>query len=231
MAKKKATLPESKTPEATTGKVDAVKIEGTLAPKPTAPVTSSVVGLLAGLQGKKSKAKTPVMDLVEQTKGEVAKLRELHSALEAAKVAYTDAAEKLIASVQPKYREYVRNIAYVSSVHVSDGQADLLVSWKDAYSAIPLDIKAEIETVVGAEKFKEFFAITAKIEATTADETVIKQVVELLQKSGLMGHFEVEGFIKPTTRFTQERFKAFTADQNGQLDPLVKQYKPSVRIR
>lgn len=216
MAVKKQTLP--------TGRVQAVEV------KPKSSPTVALADKLAGLSNKKSKAKTPVLDITEPVAGIVDRIRALHDDMEHAKEKYTEATEELIASVQPKYREHLRKVAYVSSVNVTNSREDLLVTWRAAYSAIPLEVRKEIEEVIGKEKFDLWFSTSASINITTAKPDIIEKVMDLLQKSGLMEYFKVEGFIEPSAKFTQERFRAFTAEQNGKLDPLVKQYKPSVRV-
>ena len=221
---KKTTKPEA----VTTGKVDAVKVE----PKVEAPkTTTTLADKLAGLSKGKTKAKTPVLDLVEPVPGIVAKAVRLHKEYQEKKAEYEALQAELIEAAGPKYREYLAKVQFVNTALVTNGTENVSLTWKDAYSSIPLAVRSEIEAVVGEAKFKDFFATTASINLTTADEAVINKVVDLLEKAGLLGQFEVEGFIKPNTRFTTERFKVFTSDQNTQLDPLVKQYKPSLRVR
>lgn len=225
MARKQVEKPEVKQP-AQSKPVELVKV--------SQPVAGSGLAAKLTALGSKSpkKAKTPTLELDAKTVGiNVSKIRGLKTALDAAKAEYEAACEELTATVAPKYRDYVRRVQYVSSAHVSDGTEDLLISWKDAYSKIPLEVRDELVKIIGPEKFGLFIETGAEIKIKTADESVISKVVEVLEKSGLVEHFEIEGFLKPSTKFTQERFKLFSDEQNGQLDPLVKQYKASVRVR
>jgi len=210
-------------PAVSTGKLELVSVEKK---------SSGLDAVLASAEVKRPKSKSPMLEIKEPIPGIIKKISGLKAALEDAKAQFEAAGKTLTDVVLPLYRSYIVN-SFVNSVHITDGLADLLLTWKHAYSKIPLEQAGDIRQVVG-EKYGELFKEVAKVEVRTEvmdNEALLSELIGKIGAENFAKYFSCERFIRPTERFTEERFRVLSKEQNEALDPLVKQYAAALKLR
>ena len=180
------------------------------------------------------KSTKPSTDMVEipVTPGLLTKHKEKYDAAKAAKADLELSEEELLAQVSPVYIERLRD-AYVNSARVNEGNIEATISWKDAYSKIPVDKIDEIKDLIG-DKYEEFFKEVNEIvvkEDVASNPNLLEELIKAVGPDTFSKYFDVAQHVKPTTRFTEERHRTLSPEVNTQLDITVRQYKPSVRIK
>jgi len=179
---------------------------------------------------KKSKPKTEMVELSLPAKA----LDAFHEAYDKVKEAEAElsiAQLDLLEKVEPSYLEQLKT-KYVNSVRVTDGNTELTVSWKDAYSKIPTEQLDEIKSIVGNKTdsfFRETNDIKVKPEAAT-DPDVLEKLINAVGAENFRRWFDVNQSIKPTREFTERRYMELDKKTNEALAPLVKQYAPSIKL-
>ncbi len=181
----------------------------------------------------KSQSK-PSTDMVEipLPSGLLAKHRELYNAAKAAKADLALSEEELLDEVKTQYVDAVKK-HYVNSARLTGDGVRATVSWKDAYTKIPVDQKDELKKLVG-EKYNDYFKDINDIAVKpdiASDENSLAELIEAVGPETFAKYFDVSQYIKPTSKFTQERHREFTDKTNNELNVTVKQYKPAVRIK
>lgn len=157
------------------------------------------------------------------------------SKYEAAKAAKTElelSEEELLSHVKPGYQETLKQ-RYVNSARLSEGEVEATVSWKDAYTKVPAEKETEIRNLVGS-KYDSYFHLVNEIvvkEDVAANERLLEELIAAVGPETFSKYFDVAQHIKPTTRFTQERYRELSPEVNNQLDVTVRQYKPAVRVK
>ena len=214
---------------APTGKVEAVAVT------PPAPKPNLLQAVLAtATTADKRKAKTPMFDIKEPIPGIVAEVRAKHKASEDAEAALEEAAGRLKDATKPLYQGLIAKQSFVNTVNVTDGKDSVLLSFKHAYAKIPLEQADALQAVVGAALYPTLFKAAAKVEVKAEileNEALFAELVSKVGAEFFSKYFTATQFIKPTERFTEERFRTLTAEQNAQLDPLVQQQSPSLKVR
>lgn len=180
------------------------------------------------------KSTKPSTDMVEipVTPGLLAKHKLKYDAAKAAKADLELSEEELLNEVTPVYVERLRD-SYLTSARISEGDTEATVSWKDAYSKIPIDKIDEIKGLVG-EKYDEFFKEVNEIvvkDDVASNPNLLEELIKAVGPDTFSKYFDVGQHVKPTTRFTEERHRTLSPEVNTQLDVTVRQYKPSVRIK
>lgn len=192
----------------------------------------SVNDLLRKAAAKKSVK--PATDMVEipVPPGLLVNHKLKYDVAKAAKADLELSEEELLSSVKPEFVKTLKE-RYVNSARLVEGEVEATVSWKDAYSKIPTDKADEIRDLVGSkydDYFKEVNEIVVK-EDVAANEDLLAKIIEAVGPDVFDKFFDVAQHIRPTTRFTQERYRELSPEVNNQLDVTVRQYKPAVRVK
>ena len=182
---------------------------------------------------KKSHKPSTEMVEIEAPPGLLSKHKVKHDALKSAKADLALSEEELLNSVKPQYREALKK-KYVNSARLTEDDIEATVSWKDAYTKIPIEKIGELKKIVGEESYNDYFEeinnIVVKADITN-DEDALAELIKAVGPDTFAKYFDVTQHVKPTTRFTQERYRNLTDETNEQLDITVRQYKPSVRMK
>lgn len=192
----------------------------------------NVNDVLKKAAAKKSSKPSTEMVEIEAPPGLLSKHKIRYDALKAAKADLAISEEELLGSVKPKYREALKK-RYINSARLHEDDIEATVSWKDAYTKIPVEKAADIKKIVG-EHYDDYFEEVNQIvvkKDVTEDEEALAELIKVVGPDTFSKYFDVAQHIKPTTRFTQERYRDLPDDINEQLDVTVRQYKPSVRMK
>jgi hypothetical protein len=180
------------------------------------------------------KSTRPSADMVEipVPPGLLTKHKEKYDAAKAAKADLELSEEELLQEVTPAYVTKLKE-TYVTSAKISEGDIEATISWKDAYSKVPIEKAEEIRELTG-EKFEDYFKEINEIvvkEDVAANPELLEELIKAVGPDTFSKYFNVAQHIKPTTRFTEERHRTLSPKVNGQLDVTVRQYKPAVRVK
>jgi hypothetical protein len=180
------------------------------------------------------KSSKPSTDMVEipVPEGVLAKHKEKYDAAKAAKADLELSEEELLSHVKPQYIEHLKH-RYVNSARLSEGDVEATVSWKDAYTKVPVDKADEIKSLLG-DKYDGYFTEVNEIvvkEDVVANPKLLEELINAVGPDVFAKYFDVAQHVQPTSRFTQERYRDLTPEVNTQLDATVRQYKPAVRLK
>lgn len=176
----------------------------------------------------------PSTDMVEipVPPGLLTKHKEKYDAAKAAKADLELSEEELLQEVTPAYVTKLKE-SYVNSARVVEDEVEATISWKDAYSKIPIDKSDEIKELIG-DKYNDYFREVNEIvvrEDVAANPKLLEELITAVGPDTFSKYFDVAQHVKPTTRFTEERHRTLSPEVNGKLDVSVRQYKPAVRIK
>ena len=160
------------------------------------------------------------------------KQKEIDSA-KAAKADLELSEEELLQEVTPAYVTRLKE-RYVNSAKITEGDVEATISWKDAYSKVPIEKSAEIRDLVGDEKYDDYFKEVNEIvvkEDVASNPKLLEELIKAVGPDTFSKYFDVAQHIKPSSRFTEERHRTLSPEVNGQLDVTVRQYKPAVRVK
>lgn len=192
----------------------------------------SVNDLLKKAAAKKGTKPTTDMVEIPVPPGLLLNHKIKYDVAKAAKAELELSEEELLSSVKPEYVKTLKD-RYVNSARLAEGDVEATVSWKDAYSKIPTEKAEEIRNLVGdqyEDYFKEVNEIVVK-EDVAANEDLLTRLIEAIGPDTFEKFFDVAQHIRPTSRFTQERYRELSPEVNNQLDVTVRQYKPAVRVK
>ncbi|MFH1564056.1 MAG: hypothetical protein ABIF11_11680 [Nitrospirota bacterium] len=178
----------------------------------------------------KGKSKVPILTVNEDTMQLAGEIRDLKAQIDSLKSQFETKEAEILAQVTPE-RERLCKLDYQSSIKVPDlNGMTILISWKDQYTKIPIDTEQNIKQIIDG-KYQDYFEpemqITVKKEALTED--ALKELITKIGVSEFSKFFDVERWIKPTSRYTREQFAVFTPEQRQALTMYVKQYKPAIK--
>lgn len=179
----------------------------------------------------KSKSKVPLLTVSEEIKSNASKLREIKEELDSLESMYETLSAQMIEKISPM-RESVCKQGYQSSIRIPDSKGlSITISWSDKYCKIPPENEETFRSITG-KKFDEYFTKDMTITVKDMSENTLKEIVKAIGPERFSQFFSVEKIIKPTSRFTQEQFTAFTHEQRQQLQQAgVRQHKPSIKVK
>lgn len=140
--------------------------------------------------------------------------------------------EELLSHVKPEYQKTLKE-RFVNSARLAEGEVEATVSWKDAYTKVPSEKETEIRDLVG-NKYDDYFKTVNEIvvkEDVASNERLLEELIAAVGPETFGKFFDVAQHVKPTSRFTQERYRELSPEVNNQLDVTVRQYKPAVRMK
>lgn len=181
------------------------------------------------------KSTRPSTDMVEipVPPGLLTKHKEKYDAAKAAKADLELSEEELLQEVTPAYVTRLKE-RYINSARVSENDIEATISWKDAYSKVPIEKSAEIRDLVGDEKYDDYFKEVNEIvvkDDVASNPKLLEELIKAVGPDTFSKYFDVAQHIKPTSRFTEERHRTLSPEVNGQLDVTVRQYKPAVCVK
>ena len=196
----------------------------------------SVDDILAGAAVKKeakSSSKVPAIDVADAVKARATRLRELQNQMESLKTEFDVISADFVEDVAPLREELIRMQGYISSVKVPDTNGIFVtVTWKDAYSKVPMEMAATIINVIGQDRTEIYFenknVITVKKDLT---QEALRDLIKLVGPMDFAKYFDVDRWIEPVKDYTEDFYTKFTATERENLSPIVKQYKASVRVK
>lgn len=194
-------------------------------------LTAVLAGASTPKASKGKKSTVPVLMVGEDVKKLASRVRDAKNDLDSAESMYETLGAELLQKVSPLREDLCRR-AYQSSVRVPDARGmSVGVSWSDKYSKIPAENEAALREVAGSA-FDDYFARDLTVTVRDVSEDSLKELVKAVGPKRFSQFFEVLRTFTPTTRFTQEQFNAFTADQRQALALAgVKQHKPSIKVK
>lgn len=193
----------------------------------------NVTDVLKKAAAKKSSRPTTDMVEIPVPPGLLTRHKEKYDAAKAAKADLELSEEELLQEVTPAYVTRLKE-RYVSSAKLTEGEVEATVSWKDAYSKVPIEKGEDIRDLVGDEKFENYFKEVNEIvvkEDVASNPKLLEELIRAVGPDVFSKYFDVAQHIKPTSRFTEERHRTLSPEVNAQLDIAVRQYKPAVRIK
>lgn len=138
--------------------------------------------------------------------------------------------EEVLQVVVPQ-REEICKEEYASSIKVAGSTSEIMFTWKDAYSKIPLEDEEKLRQIVGAD-YSNYFDKKLKIEVREeVGEDKLKELISAIGAEKFAEYFQVEQWVTPKKRYTTEYYSSFEKDVRKQLETVVRQYKPSLRTK
>lgn len=138
---------------------------------------------------------------------------------------------------------------HTASVRVKGPKgAQLLVSWKHAYSKVAVDQEEALQKLVGKDRWARFFGTAIEITFKYPDsDQMLNDFLSTLGKAALpaetdkaklieagneafLKFFSVTMHLAPKPEYTERRHVELSEEVNAQLDQLVNQYSASAKV-
>lgn len=193
----------------------------------------NVTDILKRAAAKKNTRPTTDMVEIPVPPGLLTKHKEKYDAAKLAKADLEHSEEELLQEITPAYVTRLKE-HYVNSAKVVEGDVEATISWKDAYSKVPIEKSSDIRDLVGEEKFDGYFKEVNEIvvkDEVASNPRLLEELIKAVGPDTFSKYFDVAQHIRPTTRFTEERHRTLSPEVNSQLDITVRQYKPAVRVK
>lgn len=179
---------------------------------------------------KKTKSKVQEVNLSLEHKVKVDKMIELKTNITNNETELDLLFQEILSILEKERNNLIAKNGYFSSIKVSGTNGgNIIVSWKDKYSKIPIqnydDLKALFDGNLDSY-FAKKMTITVKQEISEND---LIELISLIGAERFAKYFEVERWIEPTSKFTYEKH---LLDENikNKVELIVKQHKPSLKI-
>jgi len=180
----------------------------------------------------KSSSKTPVLTVGKDVMEKVARLREIREELDSLESEWDLLSADTVSLVEPMRADLIRRQGYTSSVKVPDTNGlSATISWSAKYSAVDLSNTPTIEAAIGKDRANQFFAREMKITVKDVTEDALRDLIQSVGPERFAQFFSVERWLSPTKRYTEEFYTAFNEKERAALAPIVRQYKPSVKVK
>jgi hypothetical protein len=179
----------------------------------------------------RSSSKTPVLTVPEDVMEKVARLREIREELDSLESEWDLLSADTVSLVEPLRADIIRRQGYTSSVKVPDTNGlSATISWSAKYSAVDISNAPAIEAVIG-DRASQFFSRETKITVKDVTEDALRDLIQSVGPERFAKFFTVERWLSPTKRYTEEFYTAFNEKERAALAPIVRQYKPSVKVK
>jgi hypothetical protein len=190
-----------------------------------------VLSTATRLKETKSSSKTPLLTVGKDVMEKVARLREIREELDSLESEWDLLSADTVALVEPMRADIIRRQGYTSSVKVPDTNGlSATISWSAKYSAVDLSDAPAIEAVIG-DRANQFFTKEMKITVKDVTEDALRDLIQSVGPERFAQFFSVERWLTPTKRYTEEFYTAFNEKERAALAPIVRQYKPSVKVK
>jgi hypothetical protein len=179
----------------------------------------------------KSSSKTPVLNVGKDVMEKVARLREIREELDSLESEWDLLSADTVTLVEPMRADVIRRQGYTSSVKIPDTNGlSATSSWSAKYSAVDLSNAPVIEAVIG-DRANQFFTKEMKITVKDVTEDALRDLIQSVGPERFAQFFSVERWLIPTKRYTEEFYTSFNEKERAALAPIVRQYKPSVKVK
>ena len=179
----------------------------------------------------KSASKTPVIEANEELSGMAKRLRELKDEIESKTSEFESLSADFVERVEPLRAAYIVRNGFTSSVKVPDGEGrSVSVSFSSNYSKVAITSQAGLEELAG-DAFDRFFKKEMEITVKDVTEESLMELVQAVGPERFARFFVVNRWILPTKAYTEQFYTAFDEEQRAALKCVVKQYKPSIKMR
>jgi hypothetical protein len=180
---------------------------------------------------KSSSTKVPILTVSKETQEKVSRIRELKDQLDSLTSEFEVVSAEVIEEIDSLRMDVLKKQGYSSSVKVPDSKGmSIMLSWSANYSKVPIDNKDALK-LIAKDRFEGFFGTEIVIKVKDVSEESLKELVSTVGPEQFARFFEVERWIKPTKRYTEEFVTAFTDAEREKLSAIVKQYKPSIKVK
>jgi hypothetical protein len=180
----------------------------------------------------KSSSKTPLLIVPKDVMEKVTRLREIKEDLDSLESEWDLLGAETTALVEPMRADIIRRLGYTSSVKVPDTNGlSATISWSAKYSAVDLSNAPAIEATIGKDRANQFFTREMKITVKDVTEDALRDLIQSVGPERFAQFFAVERWLSPTKRYTEEFYTAFNEKERAALAPIVRQYKPSVKVK
>ena len=179
----------------------------------------------------KSSSKTPLLIVPKDVMEKISRLREIREELDSLESEWDLLSAETVDLVEPLRADIIRRQGYTSSVKVPDTNGlSATISWSAKYSAVDLSNAPAIEAVIG-DRSNQFFTKEMKITVKDVTEDALRDLIQSVGPERFAQFFSVERWLSPTKRYTEEFYTAFNEKERAALAPIVRQYKPSVKVK
>ncbi len=190
--------------------------------------------VLAGATTEKPKAtasKVPVLATPDKELQEKAtRIREIKEQLDSLESELDVLASEVTETVEPLRAEIIKAKGYNSSVKIPDTNGMYLtLTWLAKYSKTPLDNKGTLENILG-EDYGNYIDQRMVIKVKDVSENSLKDLIASVGAERFSQFFEVERWLEPTRRYTEEFYTALDRVRQ-QLAGIIRQYKPSIKTK
>jgi hypothetical protein len=178
------------------------------------------------------KSNIPTVKAGEELREIVTSYKEVQQKIESLTAKLKDMGETIIANALEEKEKYmIETGTFIKSVKIPTSKKDetVTVVWSDWYSKIPLDAKEEIQNNF-PDNYDSYFETNRSIKVKDVTEDDLKELIKRVGKDDFAKFFEVERWISPKTRFTEDQHK-LPKDVRYNLNGLVKQKTPSIKTK
>ena len=189
--------------------------------------------LSTATQPKEAKSsKTPLLTVPKDVMEKVARLREIREELDSLESEWDLLSADTVALVEPMRVDLIKRQGYTSSVKVPDMNGlSATISWSAKYSAVDLSNGPAIEEAIGKDRAHQFFTREMKISVKDVTEDALRDLIQSVGPERFAQFFAVERWLSPTKAYTEQFYAAFNEKERAALAPIVRQYKPSVKVK
>lgn len=174
------------------------------------------------------KTKIPIIDVPDKVAITASRIKELKAEMDSLKAEYGIVEEEFLAEVGKNKEMFMKDFGWVPSVKIRDYQGGYVtVVWSHAYSKIPTDYEETLKENV--PNYDNYFKEKTTIKVKDVTENTLTELINLVGAENFARFFEVERWIEPTEKFTEDSWKMKEAMSN--LTGIIMQKKPSVRVR
>jgi len=189
-----------------------------------------VLSTAAVTKEKSSSSKVPVLTVAKDLQEKAARIREIKDQLDSLSSEYDVLSSEIVEGIEPLRAGLIRKQGYLSSVKIPDSKGMIVgVTWSSSYTKVPLEMKETLQGILG-ERYDGYFAQKLVIKVKDVGEDALKELIVTVGPEQFSRFFEVDRWIEPTKRYTEEFYTTLDKDR-GKLAPLVKQYKASIKVK
>jgi hypothetical protein len=180
----------------------------------------------------KSSSKVPLLTVGKDVQQKLTRLREIKEELDSLESEWELLSAETTAQVEAYRADFIKRQGFTLSVKALDtnGLAATL-SWSTKYSAVDLSNAPTIEATIGEERLNQFFTWEMKITVKDVTEDALRDLIQSVGPERFAQFFNVERWLSPTKAYSEQWYAAFSEKERAALAPIVRQYKPSIRVK
>lgn len=189
-----------------------------------------VLSTAAVTKDKSSSSKVPVLTVPKDLQEKAARIREIKDKLDSLTSEFEVLSSEIVEGIEPLRADVIQKQGYTSSVKIPDSKGMMVgVTWSSSYTKVPMDSKETLRTILG-DRYDGYFAQKLVIKVKDVGEDSLKELIASVGPEQFSRFFEVERWLEPTRRYTEEFYTALNQER-VKLAPLVRQYKASIKVK